>query len=72
MRPHKLPAIVYLRTSPTLPVGEVYGALGVTRGHAYQLRQRNGFPASVGGMVQTAQLAAWLTHPARGVRISWV
>lgn len=66
-----LPSIVYLRTSPTLPVGEVYAALRISRGRAYQLRENNGFPAAPGRMVNTQQLASWLSHPARGCRIEW-
>ncbi|MXO46870.1 hypothetical protein GRI69_01165 [Erythrobacter vulgaris] len=67
-----LPETVYLRTSPTLPVGEAYAALNITRGRAYQLREHNAFPRAPGRMIDTQKLACWLTHPARGARIVWV
>lgn len=66
-----LPSVVYLRTSPALPVSEAYAALSISRGRAYQLRENNGFPAAPGRMVDTRQLACWLAHPARGCRIEW-
>ncbi len=65
-----LPAVVYLRTSPTLHVGEAYSALGITRGRAYQLRQRNGFPSAVRGMIDSTRLAHWLVQRG-GCRICW-
>lgn len=66
-----LPATAYLRAAPSLPVGEVYSALKISRGRAYQLREHNGFPPAPGRMVDTARLAAWLK--ARGnCRVVWV
>lgn len=65
-----LPPVVYLRTSPTMPVGEAYSALGITRGRAYQLRQRNGFPPAAGGVIDSTRLAQWLMRRG-GCRICW-
>ena len=73
MRKHNsLPKIAYLRTARQLPVREVYEALGISRGHAYQLRTRNGFPTAPGRMIDAQRLACWLAHPARGVQVVWV
>lgn len=65
-----LPDAVYVRTAPALPSGEVYRALGMSRGRAYQLRTHNGFPPTVAGEIDTACLAAWLA--VRGCRTVWI
>lgn len=65
-----LPDVAYLRTAPALPSGEVYRALGMSRGRAYQLRTHNGFPLTAGGVIDTACLAAWLA--VRGCRTVWI
>ncbi len=69
-KPLNLPAVAYLRTSPALTPGEVYRALDISRGRAWQLRERNAFPRTVAGKIDTARLAAWLAR--RGCRIQWV
>ena len=65
-----LPPTVFLRTSPVLPAGEAHRALECSRQRAHQWRTRHGFPRTVGGMIDTGALAAWLA--ARNVRIEWV
>lgn len=71
MRKLALPDVVYLRTSPTLPVAEAYDALQISRGRAYQLRQHNNFPPAPGRVIDTARLANWLKT--RGnCRVVWV
>ena len=66
-----LPATVFLRTSPRLAPGEVFDALGVSRGVVYQWRSRgHGFPLTVDGTIDAAAVAAWLA--VRGCRVEWL
>lgn len=64
-----LPDRVALRTAPALPSGEVHAAIGASRQRVYLWRQHRGFPASAGGMLDTARVAAWLTR--RGCKVIW-
>ena len=66
-----LPAIAYLRTRPSLRPGEVYAAVGASRQRVHQWRSRgHGFPATVGGRIDTAALAQWLSE--RDCRVVFV
>ena len=65
-----VPATAYLRTSPVLPAGEVYAALSISRGRAWQMRERNDFPRCEGGKIDTAALANWLAR--FGCRVTWI
>lgn len=66
-----LPERVFLRTAERLPPGEVYGAVGVSRGRVFQWRSRgHGFPLTVDGMLDTAAVAGWLAR--HGCRVDFL
>lgn len=66
-----LPDRVFLRTSPRLPCGEVYEAIGASRGRVYQWRTRgHGFPLTVDGTIDAAAVAGWLAR--HGCRVDWL
>jgi hypothetical protein len=66
----QLPATVTLRAShdAMLPVGVVYGAIGLSRQRAFALRRTSGFPAGSGGMIDVQAVGSWLV--ARGVTLN--
>lgn len=69
-RPITIPARCCLRTAPVLPAGEVYAAVGISRQVAHVWRSRYSFPASEGGMIDTAEVARWLAG--RGCQVIWL
>ena len=67
----QLPDIVFLRTAPRLPAGEIYQALGVSRARVWQWRHRgHNFPLTTDGTIDTAAVAKWLRR--WGCRVEWL
>ena len=67
----QLPDVVFLRTAPRLPAGEIYSALGASRGRVWQWRHRgHGFPHTVDGTIDAPAVAAWLRR--WGCRVEWL